>query len=91
MIHARMAFGGYRFWYSCEIQGRIKGATVKKDVLGDWYITLTTDSEGLEPEPKMGDAAGFDNVIQGMNSLLSTSKYQVKPNIIWLKPLRKYP
>ena len=73
-----MAFGGYRFWYSREIQGRIKRATVKKDALGDWYITLTTDSERLEPEPKTGDAAGFDDVIQGMNLIYSQIKFGIK-------------
>ena len=33
---------------------------MKKDALGDWCITITTDYEGLEPEPKTGGAAGFD-------------------------------
>ena len=50
----------YRFWYSREIQGNIKRATVKKDALGDWYLTITTDYEALTSEPKTGDAAGFD-------------------------------
>ena len=50
----------YRFWYSREIQGNIKRVTVKRDALGDWYLTLLTDSEGFAPEPKTGDAAGFD-------------------------------
>ena len=50
----------YRFWYSREIQGRINRVTAKRDALGDWYISITTDSEGLTPEPKTGDAAGFD-------------------------------
>ena len=56
----RLSGRWYRFWYSREIQGNIKRVTVKKDAIGDWYITLTTDYEGLEPEPKTGDAAGFD-------------------------------
>ena len=50
----------YRFWYSREIQGKIKRVTVKRDAIGDWYITVLTDAEGLDPEPKTGDAAGFD-------------------------------
>ena len=54
----RLSGRWYRFWYSREIQGNIKRVTVKKDA--NWYITLTTDYEGLEPEPKTGDAAGFD-------------------------------
>ena len=56
----RLAGRWYRFWYSREIQGNIKGVTVKRDALGDWYITITTDYEDLTPEPKTGDAAGFD-------------------------------
>ena len=56
----RLARRWYRFWYSREIQGRIKRATAKRDALGDWYITVLTDHEGLEPEPKTGNAAGFD-------------------------------
>ena len=55
-----LAFVGYRFWYSREIQGNIKRVTVKQDALGDWYISITTDFEGFTPEPKTGDAAGFD-------------------------------
>ncbi len=50
----------YRFWYSREIQGRINRVTAKRDALGDWYISITTDDKGLTPEPKTGDAAGFD-------------------------------
>ena len=50
----------YRFWYSREIKGNIKRITAKRDALGDWYISIITDSEGLTPEPKTGDAAGFD-------------------------------
>ena len=56
----RLAGRWYRFWYSREIQGNIKRTTAKRDALGDWYITVLTDAEGLEPEPKTGDAAGFD-------------------------------
>ena len=61
-LYAKIRIAGrwYRFWYSREIQGHIRRATVKKDALGDWYITIRTDYEGLEPEPKTGDAAGFD-------------------------------
>ncbi len=56
----RLAGRWYRCWYSREIQGTLKRVTVKRDALGDWYITVTTDHEGLDPEPKTGDAAGFD-------------------------------
>lgn len=50
----------YKYWYSRPIQGTVKRATVKKDVVGDWYITFTTDDEGVDPETKTGIAAGFD-------------------------------
>ena len=56
----RLAGRWYRFWYSREIQGTLKRVTAKQDALGDWYITVTTDWEELIPEPKTGDAAGFD-------------------------------
>ena len=38
----------YRFWYSRPIEGNIKQVTVKRDTLGDFYITITTDN-GLNP------------------------------------------
>ena len=60
----------YRFWYSRPIEGNIKQVTVKRDTLGDFYITITTDlngslvdrrpiQEGLIPEPRTGETAGI--------------------------------
>jgi putative transposase len=49
----------YRFWYSRPIEGNIKQVTVKRDTLGDFYITITTDNEGLIPEPRTGETAGI--------------------------------
>ena len=66
----------YRFWYSREIQGNITRVTVKRDALGDWYITITTDYEGFEPEPKTGDAAGFDFGIKDFLVCSDGTKYQ---------------
>ena len=66
----------YRFWYSREIQGNIIRVTVKRDALGDWYITITTDSEGLTPEPKTGDAAGFDFGCKDFLTCSDGTKYQ---------------
>lgn len=60
----------YNFWKSREIQGNIKEVTVKKDSIGDFYVSFTTDNAGLEPESKTGDAAGFDF---GMKTLLTCS------------------
>ena len=50
----------YRFWYSRPIVGTIKRMTIKRDRLGDWYVTFTTDDGSLEPEPMTDRAAGFD-------------------------------
>ena len=71
-----LAFVGYRFWYSREIQGNIKRVTAKRDALGDWYITITTDDEGLTPEPKTGDAAGFDFGCKDFLTCSDGTKYQ---------------
>ena len=59
---ARIRLNGrwYKFWYSRPIEGNIKQVTVKRDKLGDFYLTITTDDAGLTPEPKTGIAAGFD-------------------------------
>ena len=69
---ARVRINGrwYNFWKSREIQGNIKEVNVKKDSVGDFYVSFTTDDVGLEPEPKTGDAAGFDF---GMKILLTCS------------------
>ena len=66
----------YRFWYSREIQGNIKRATAKRDALGDWYITVLTDFEGFTPEPKTGDAAGFDFGIKSFLTCSDGTKYE---------------
>ena len=54
---ARVRINGrwYNFWYSREIQGNIKQVTVKKDNVGDFYLSFTTDYTSLEPEPKTGN------------------------------------
>ena len=66
----------YRFWYSRPIEGNIKRITVKKDVVGDWYITLTTDEKGLEPAPKTGRTAGFDFGLKDFLTCSDSTKYQ---------------
>ena len=35
----------YKFWHSRPIEGNIKQVTVKRDALGDFYITIVTDVE----------------------------------------------
>ncbi len=39
----------YRFWKHRDFEGTIKSVTVKRDTLGDWYLTIVTDDEGLSP------------------------------------------
>ena len=66
----------YKFWYSRPIQGVVKRVTVKKDRVGDWYVTFTTDDEGFTPEPKTGIAAGFDFGLKTFLTCSDGTKYQ---------------
>ncbi len=66
----------YRFWYSRPIEGKIKQVTIKKDAVGDWYITITTDAEGLEPASKTGKTAGFDFGLKDFLTCSDGTKYQ---------------
>ena len=75
---ARVRINGrwYNFWKSREIQGNIKQVTVKKDSVGDFYISFITDFEGLELAPKTGDAAGFDMGIKTLLTCSDATKYK---------------
>ena len=66
----------YRFWYSRPIEGNIKQGTVKRDTLGDFYITITTDNEGLIPEPRTGETAGFDFGLKTFLTCSDGTKYE---------------
>ena len=66
----------YRFWYSRPIEGNIKQVTVKHDGLGDFYITITTDDEGLTPEPLTGETAGFDFGLKTFLTCSDETKYE---------------
>jgi len=51
----------YKFHESREVLGRPKTLTVKKDSVGDWWITVCSDVETeFESIPKSGRSAGFD-------------------------------
>ena len=50
----------YRFALHREIKGEITQVQVRRDALGDVYITLTEDYSEVLPEPKTGHAEGFD-------------------------------
>ena len=58
----RMRLNGhwYRFALHRPIEGDIKQVHVKRDALGDMYITLTEDFTEIRYEPKTGKAEGFD-------------------------------
>ena len=73
----RLAGRWYRFWLHRPLEGNVKRVTVKRDTLGDWYLTIVTDDEGLSPEPKMGQAAGFDF---GLKTFLTCSDGKKYPS-----------
>ena len=60
----------YRFALHRPIEGEITQVHVKRDPLGDMYITLTEDFSEVKPEPKTGKAEGFDF---GIKDFLTTS------------------
>ena len=66
----------YRFWSSRPIEGNIKQVTVKRDTLGDFYLTITTDDEGLTPEPLTGETAGFDFGLKTFLTCSDGTKYE---------------
>ena len=50
----------YRFGLHRSIEGKITQVQVTRDALGDVYITLTEECREVKPEPKTGQAEGFD-------------------------------
>ena len=50
----------YRFALHRPIEGKIIRVQVTRDALGDVYITLTEACNEVRPEPKTGQAEGFD-------------------------------
>ena len=50
----------YRFALHRKIEGKISQIQVTRDALGDMYITLTEECKEVKPEPKTGQAEGFD-------------------------------
>ena len=50
----------YRFALHRNIEGKIIEVHVTRDALGDVYITLTEECREVKPEPKTGQAEGFD-------------------------------
>jgi putative transposase len=61
--------GSIRIFKHCEVEGRIKICTIKKDHLGHWYAVLVTEIEDVpQVEPKI--AVGVD---AGLKSLVALS------------------
>ena len=60
----------YRFALHRPIEGKILQVQVTRDALGDMYITLTEACNEVKPEPKTGNAEGFD---MGIKDFLTTS------------------
>ena len=50
----------YRFALHRPIEGKIIRVQVTRDALGDVYITVTEEYNEVRPEPKTGQAEGFD-------------------------------
>ena len=50
----------YRFALHREIKGKISQVQVSRDALGDIYIMVSEDYSEVIPEPKTGNAEGFD-------------------------------
>ena len=66
----------YRFNLHRSILGNIKTVTIKADCLGDFYMSVTTDSVVTEVLPKTGQAAGYDFGIQTMFTCSDGTQYK---------------
>jgi len=72
----------YRFALHRPIEGEITRVHVKRDALGDVYITLTEDFLEVKYEPKTGKAEGFDF---GIKDFLTTSDGQRRKSPMFYK------
>ena len=72
----------YRFALHREIQGEITRVQVRRDTLGDVYITLTEDFSEIKYEPKTGKAEGFDF---GIKDFLIGSNGKTYPSPMFYK------
>jgi len=60
----------FKYSKSCNIQGRIKTLTIKRDKLGDIYIFIVTDFVETRTAPRTGEIVGFDF---GLKTFLTAS------------------
>ena len=64
----------YKYFKNREIQGEIKTVTVKRNRLGDFYISVVTEQEMQEINSRTGNAVGIDF---GMKHFLNLDDYSV--------------
>jgi putative transposase len=74
-VNGKIRIGGnwFRYNQSRKIEGTPKTLTVKRDLLGDWYIFIACEAEQFIPKkviPMTGKSAGFDF---GLKCFLTTS------------------
>ncbi len=72
----------YKFFYSCPIEGKIKKVTVKRDSLGDLYISIVCEVDVEKSSSQTGNAAGFDF---GLKNFLISSEGEVIESPLPLK------
>ena len=72
----------YRFALHRNIEGKIIEVQVTRDALGDVYITLTEACKEVKPEPKTGQAEGFD---MGIKDFLTGSDGERYPSPMFYK------
>ncbi len=72
----------YKFFYSRPIEGKIKKVTVKRDSLGDLYISIICEVDVEKSNQQTGNAAGFDF---GLKNFLVSSEGEVIESPLPLK------
>lgn len=74
-----------KFCKSWEIEGKIKTVTVKRDVLGDWYLYVVCDVEQNEVLPRKGNAIGLDF---GLKHFLTTDTGEKIESPLFFRQMR---
>ena len=62
--------GKLRLFWSCELEGRIKTVTLKRDACGEWFILFSCDEVPERILPRTGAVIAVD---LGLESFLTTS------------------
>lgn len=69
--------GTVKLFLSREIEGTIKTVTLRRDAVGDWFVSLSCDNVPVRALPDTGQAVGVD---VGLLSFLTTSDGEHVPN-----------